>query len=147
MFSHELYKFINLKIVNYELSDLKQNEIFTEGMIKRIFSNINGEVDLITDSTLSKSFLILVLNTKYKKIGGIKLYLKNPNPINDSLKFFLWRKRPQKHKSTKVACWPLPIVLRNGVLHRKINTINSVSLRFNWARLHKITAAIIAKQS
>ena len=59
----------NLKIVNYELSDLKQNEIFTEGMIKRIFSNINGEVDLITDSTLSKSFLILVLNTKYKKIA------------------------------------------------------------------------------
>ena len=59
----------NLKIVDYELSDLKQNEIFTEGMIKRIFSNINGKVDLITDSTLSKSFLILVLDTKYKKIA------------------------------------------------------------------------------
>ncbi len=58
----------NLELKEYKLSSLKQNEIFAEGIIKRIFLMKNDEVDLITDSTLTKNFLILALKTQYKKI-------------------------------------------------------------------------------
>ena len=47
---------------------MKQNDIFSEGIIKNIFAAKDGEVDLITDSTLTKNFLILAVKTKYKKI-------------------------------------------------------------------------------
>ena len=57
-----------LELKEYKISNLKQNEIFTEGIIKRIFLTKDGEVDLITDSTLTKNFLILVVKTQYKKI-------------------------------------------------------------------------------
>ena len=58
----------NLELKKYEISDLKQNEIFTEGIIKRIFSTKDGEIDLVTNNTLTKNFLILAVKTKYKKI-------------------------------------------------------------------------------
>jgi len=58
----------SLELKEYKISDLKQNEIFSEGIIKRIFLTKDGEVDLITDSTLTKNFLILVVKTEYKKI-------------------------------------------------------------------------------
>ena len=58
----------NLIIKDYKIKDLKQNEIFSEGIIKRIFLTEDGEVDLITNNTLSKSFLILVVKTEYKDI-------------------------------------------------------------------------------
>ena len=58
----------NLELKEYKISNLKQNEIFTEGLIKRIFLTKDGEIDLITDSTLTKSFLILAVKTQYKKI-------------------------------------------------------------------------------
>ena len=58
----------NLEIKDYEISNLKQNEIFTEGIIKRIFLTKDGDVDLVTNSTLTKNFLILGIKTKYKKI-------------------------------------------------------------------------------
>jgi len=58
----------SLELKEYKISNLKQNEIFTEGIIKRIFLTKDGEVDLITDSTLTKNFLILVVKTQYKKI-------------------------------------------------------------------------------
>ncbi len=58
----------NLNVKEYEISSLKQNEIFTEGIIKRIFLTKDGEIDLITNSTLTKNFLILVTKTQYKKI-------------------------------------------------------------------------------
>tara|TARA_B110001452_G_C15219888_1_gene422895 strand:+ start:14 stop:1468 length:1455 start_codon:yes stop_codon:yes gene_type:complete len=54
-----------LQFKNYKISNLKQNEIFSEGIIKRIFSMKNDEIDLITNSTLSKNFLVLAVNTKY----------------------------------------------------------------------------------
>ena len=57
-----------LELKEYKISNLKQNEIFTEGIIKRIFLTKDGEVDLITDSTLTKNFLILTVKTQYKKI-------------------------------------------------------------------------------
>ena len=58
----------NLELREYKISNLKQNEIFTKGIIKRIFLTKDGEVDLITDSTLTKNFLILAFKTQYKKI-------------------------------------------------------------------------------
>ena len=58
----------NLELKDYEVSGLKQNEIFTEGLIKRIFLTKNNQVDLITNSTLTKNFLILAISTKYKEI-------------------------------------------------------------------------------
>jgi peptidyl-prolyl cis-trans isomerase D len=58
----------NLELKDYKISDLKQNEIFTEGIIKRIFLTKDGAVDLITDSSLEKNFLILAISTKYKEL-------------------------------------------------------------------------------
>ena len=57
-----------LEVKNYQISNLKQNEIFTDGLIKRIFLTKDTEVNLITDSTLSKSFLINTKKTKYKNL-------------------------------------------------------------------------------
>ena len=58
----------NLKVNDYKISDLNQNEVFTEGIIKRIFLTKNGQVDLITNNTLTKNFLVLALKTDYKEI-------------------------------------------------------------------------------
>ena len=58
----------NLELKDYKISDLKQNEIFLEGIIKRIFLTKDGAVDLITDSSLEKNFLILAISTKYKEL-------------------------------------------------------------------------------
>ena len=69
--SNKMEKFAkdnNLEIKNYKVSNLKQNEIFSEGINKRIFLTKDGKVDLITDSTLKKNFLILAVKTKYKKL-------------------------------------------------------------------------------
>ena len=57
-----------LEIKEYKLYNLKQNDIFCEGIIKRIFLTKDGKVDLITDNTLTKSFLIFAINTKYKDL-------------------------------------------------------------------------------
>ena len=57
-----------LEIKEYKINNLKQNDIFSEGIIKRIFLTKDGEVDLITNNTLTKSFLVLALNTEYKDL-------------------------------------------------------------------------------
>ena len=46
----------NLIIRDYEISSLKQNEIFNEGIIKRIFLTQDGEMNLITNSIMTKNF-------------------------------------------------------------------------------------------
>ena len=58
----------NLEIKNYNLSNLKQNDIFGEGLVKRIFLTKDKETNLITNSTLTKTFLIFTEKTKYKKL-------------------------------------------------------------------------------
>ena len=58
----------NLNLKNYRISSLKQNEIFPEGIIKRIFLIKDGEINLITDSALTKNFLVLSAKTRYKKL-------------------------------------------------------------------------------
>jgi len=57
-----------LEITEYKINSLKQNEIFSEGIIKRIFLTKDGDIDLITNNTLTKSFLILALKTEYKNL-------------------------------------------------------------------------------
>ena len=57
-----------LEIKNYKIESLKQNQIFSEGIIKRIFLIKDGEMDLITNNTLTKSFLILAIKTEYKDL-------------------------------------------------------------------------------
>ena len=57
-----------LEIKDYKINSLKQNDVFNEGIIKRIFLTKDGELDLITNSTLTKNFLILSVQTEYKKI-------------------------------------------------------------------------------
>ena len=58
----------NLKVENITIENLNNNKIFTDGLIKRIYSSKDGEINLITDSTLSKNFIIYVENTEYKKL-------------------------------------------------------------------------------
>ncbi len=58
-----------LEIKNYQIKNIKQNEIFSEGIIKRIFLTKDGEIDLITNSSLTKSFLVLGINTNYRELG------------------------------------------------------------------------------
>ncbi len=58
----------NLEVKKYKILDIKQNEVFTEGIIKRIFATKDGEVDLITNSTLTQNFLIFAEKTQFKKI-------------------------------------------------------------------------------
>ena len=58
----------NLEIKEYKINNLKQNEIFSEGIIKRIFLTKDGQIDLITNNTLTKSFLVLALKTDFKDL-------------------------------------------------------------------------------
>ena len=55
-----------LEVKDYKISNLKQNNVFGEGIIKRIFLTKDGEINLITNSTLTKSFLISTQKTEYK---------------------------------------------------------------------------------
>ena len=64
-----------LEVKEYKISDLKQNEIFSEGVIKRIFLTKDGEIDLITNNTLTKNFLVLAVKTDHKNLKkGSNLY-------------------------------------------------------------------------
>ena len=58
----------NLELKNYIINDIKQNDIFSENIIKRIFLTKDNNTNLITNSTLTKNFLIMSVNTKYKKL-------------------------------------------------------------------------------
>ena len=59
----------DLEVKDYKLSSLKQNDIFEEGLVKRIFLTKNNETNLITNSTLTKTFLISTKKTEYKKLN------------------------------------------------------------------------------
>jgi len=65
-------KFANdngLDVKDYKVSNLKQNDIFEEGLVKRIFLTKDGETNLITNSTLTKTFLITAKKTEYKNLN------------------------------------------------------------------------------
>ena len=57
-----------LEVKNYKISSLKQNDIFSDGLIKRIFLTNDGEINLITNNTFTKSFLISTKKTDYKTL-------------------------------------------------------------------------------
>ena len=58
-----------LEVKDYKISNLKQNDIFEEGLIKRIFLTKDNETNLITNSTLTKTFLIFTKKTEYKDLN------------------------------------------------------------------------------
>ena len=57
-----------LTINNLTISNIKDNKIFSESLIKRIFESNKDETNLITNSTLSKNFIIYTEKTEYKKL-------------------------------------------------------------------------------
>tara|TARA_E500000178_G_scaffold311761_1_gene327941 strand:- start:1736 stop:3193 length:1458 start_codon:yes stop_codon:yes gene_type:complete len=57
-----------LVVKEYKISNLKQNDIFDERLVKQIFLTEDGNINLITNSTLTKSFLISIKKTEYKKL-------------------------------------------------------------------------------
>ena len=71
-FDGENYKkFANdngLVVKDYKISNLKQNDIFNEGLIKQIFLTKDGDINLLTNNTLTKSFLVSTKKTEYKKL-------------------------------------------------------------------------------
>ena len=58
----------SLVVKDYKISNLKQNDVFDEGLVKRIFLTKDGDINLITNSTFTKSFLISTKYTEYKKL-------------------------------------------------------------------------------
>ena len=57
-----------LVVKDYKISDLKQNDVFGEGLVKQIFLTKDGDINLLTNNTLTKSFLISTKKTEYKKL-------------------------------------------------------------------------------
>ena len=57
-----------LVVKDYKISSLKQNDVFEEGLVKRIFLTKDGDINLLTNNTLTKSFLIYTKKTEYKKL-------------------------------------------------------------------------------
>ena len=48
---------------------MKQNVVFGEGIVKRIFLTKDNETNIITNSTLTKTFLISTKKTTYKDLN------------------------------------------------------------------------------
>ena len=57
-----------LSIESTTIKNLKDNKIFEEGLIKRIFETNNSEISVITDSLLSKNFLVYTKKTSFQKL-------------------------------------------------------------------------------
>ena len=55
-----------LQVKYLKISSLKENKIFTKSLNKRIFETKNGSISLITDSMLSKNFIIYTEKTTFK---------------------------------------------------------------------------------
>ena len=58
----------SLKVQSYELKNLDNNDVFTKSLIRSIFDSNDGEINLITDSKLSKNFVIFAEKTSYIKL-------------------------------------------------------------------------------
>ena len=50
------------------ISNLNNDKIFSEDLVRNIFSLKNDQVNLITDSMLTKNFLVYIEKTEYKKL-------------------------------------------------------------------------------
>ena len=58
----------NLKIKNQKITNLKDNKIFNEDIIKEIFKMNDGQINLLTDRSLSKNFLVYIEKTENIKL-------------------------------------------------------------------------------
>ena len=58
----------NLKVESVTLKELKSNEIFSTGVIKRIFETDDKSINLITDKMLKDNFIIYTKETNLPKI-------------------------------------------------------------------------------
>ena len=65
----EYAKINNLEIKSSRIRSVKNNEVFNKDIIKEIFKMSDSQINIITDSTLSKSFIVFV-----KKTENIKLH-------------------------------------------------------------------------
>ncbi len=107
----------NLEIKDYKINDLKDNKVFPEGIIKRIYLSKDGEIDLITNNTLTKSFLVLPVKTEYKdlkKDSNVyeqyeakarlnlinKIYQSHDNNLNEKYKVKLNKKTIERVKNS-----------------------------------------------
>ena len=59
-------KINNVQVKNKILSNLNDNEVFNKSMIRRIFETEDNQLNLITDRSFKKNFLIYVEKTEYK---------------------------------------------------------------------------------
>tara|TARA_Y100000992_G_C21245995_1_gene483322 strand:+ start:25 stop:1479 length:1455 start_codon:yes stop_codon:yes gene_type:complete len=59
----------SLHIKDYKISNLKQNDVFEENIVKKIFLTKDGEINLLTNSTLTKSYLVSTKKTEYKNLN------------------------------------------------------------------------------
>ena len=78
-----------LEVKDYKINDLKQNEIFSENVLKRIFQQKDGEINLITNRTLCKSFLVMSIKTKYRDLKKgtkiLKSHLESKKPYGHGI--------------------------------------------------------------
>ena len=58
----------NLKIESKKITSLKDNKIFNEDIIREIFKMNDGQINLLTDSSLSKNFLVYIEKTENIKL-------------------------------------------------------------------------------
>ena len=65
----EYAKINNLEIKSSRIRSVKNNEVFNKDIIKEIFKMSDSQINIITDSTLSKSFIVFI-----KKTENIKLH-------------------------------------------------------------------------
>ncbi len=59
----------NIKIKDHKIDNITKDSIFSSGLIKRIYETKDNEITLLTNSKLSKNFIIFVKNTEYKNIN------------------------------------------------------------------------------
>ena len=106
-----------LEIKDYKINNLKQNEIFSEDIIKRIFLKKDNDIDLIVNNTLTENFLIMVVKTNYKNINKNsneyekyeakarlnlinKIYQSHDNNLNEKYKVVLNQRTIERVKNS-----------------------------------------------
>ncbi len=106
-----------LKVKDYKINNLKQNEIFSEGIIKRIYLTKDNDIDLVTNNTLTKNFLIMPIKTEYRDIKKDsneyqryeakarlnlinKIYQSHDNNLNDKYKVNLNQRTIERVKNS-----------------------------------------------
>ena len=107
----------SLVIKDYTIKSLKQNEIFSENIIRRIFLTEDNKIDLITNNTLTKNFLVLAIKTDYQDLKKDsnkyeqyeakarlnlinKIYLLHDNNLNEKYKVELNQKTIERVKNS-----------------------------------------------